>query len=40
MGLVYYEKQISKEVKVAYRLVKQMTMESLEKKWEKEKMSD
>lgn len=38
IGLVYYEKQISKEVKVAYQLVKQISMESLEKKWEKEKM--
>jgi len=39
VGLVYYEKQISKEVKMAYRLVKQMSMEALEKKWEKEKMN-
>jgi hypothetical protein len=40
IGLVYYEKQVSEDIRIAYRLVKQMSMEELEKKWEKEKMTN
>jgi hypothetical protein len=36
IGLVYYEKELSADVTLAYRLVKQMSMEDLEKKWEQE----
>jgi len=37
IGLVYYEKQVSTDFKIAYRLVKKMSMEELVKKWDKEK---
>ncbi|MFM7089532.1 MAG: hypothetical protein ACKOZZ_01860, partial [Bacteroidota bacterium] len=37
LGLVYYEKQMSPEDKMAYRFVTGMSMGALEKKWEKEK---
>lgn len=40
IGLVYYEKQVSEDIRIAYRLVKQMSMGELEKKWEKEKMTN
>jgi hypothetical protein len=38
IGLVYYEKKVSKEAIIAYRFVRGMKMEELEKKWEKEKI--
>jgi hypothetical protein len=38
IGLVYYEKKVSKEVIMAYRFVRGMNMKELEKKWEKEKI--
>lgn len=37
IGLVYYEKEMSPQYKMAYRFVTGMSMEALEKKWEKEK---
>jgi hypothetical protein len=37
IGLVYYEKKMSPQDKIAYRFVKNMNMESLEQKWKKEK---
>jgi hypothetical protein len=38
IGLVYYEKKVSKEAIMAYRFVRGTNMEELEKKWEKEKI--
>jgi hypothetical protein len=37
IGLVYYEKKVSKEAIMAYRFVRSTSMKELEKKWEKEK---
>jgi hypothetical protein len=38
IGLVYYEKKVSKEAIMAYRFVRGTNMKELEKKWEKEKI--
>ena len=38
IGLVYYEKKVSKEAIMAYRFVRGTNMKELEKKWENEKI--